>query len=231
MSVKYRVILDTETAGGLSYPLPYDFSYQIVKGKNMDVVVRRAFVIREVYDNKELMDTAYYKEKIPLYEKRLKTGEAKKVSQYTARKIFLEDCKKYHVKELYAYNMMFDYRACNNLIRFVSKNRYRWFFPRRFKLYCIWAMSADAFLASRKYYEMAVNKGWFTEKGNVISNAECAFRFCSGQELFEEEHIGIDDVEIETEILRFCLQSHKKLNRKPKGGIWQKAQKWNKKEE
>lgn len=227
MGIKYRAILDTETAGGLSHPLPYDFSYQIVKGKSMEVVERRAFVIREIFDNVELMDTAYYKNKMPIYFERIRKGEAKKVSQYTARRIFLEDCKKYHVKELYAYNMMFDYRACNNLIRYVTKGKYRWFFPKRFKLCCIWAMSADAFLSSRKYFEMAEEKGWFSEKKNVLSNAECAYRFCTGQETFEEKHIGIDDVEIETEILKFCLKSHKKLNKKPSGGIWFKAQKFN----
>ena len=79
MSEKYRVILDTETAGGLAFPLPYDFSYKIVRGKNFTEVVSHQFIIREIFLDNDLMDTAYYVEKVPLYWRRIWDKSAKLV--------------------------------------------------------------------------------------------------------------------------------------------------------
>ena len=67
MNRKTRCVLDTETAGGLSYPLPYDFSYVIYQGKEMTVVCKKSFVIKEIFMDTKLMDSAYYCEKIPSY--------------------------------------------------------------------------------------------------------------------------------------------------------------------
>ena len=227
MSEKYRVILDTETANGLSFPLPYDFSYRIVRGKNLLTVVEKQFIIREIFLNNELMDTAYYVEKVPLYWRRIWDKSAKLVTMYTARREFLEDCKKYNVKEIYAYNMNFDYRALNNLMKNVTNGKYRYFFPKNYKMCCIWNMATDAFLSTRNYYNYAIENGYISEKGNILTNAEVAFNFITGDVTFKEKHIGIDDVAIETEILKYCLSRHVKMDKTPKNGVWRKAQKYN----
>ena len=227
MSEKYRLILDTETANGLSFPLPYDFSYRIVRGKNLVEVVSRQFIIREIFLDHELMDTAYYVSKTPEYWRRIWDKKAHLATAYEARRQFLEDCKRYNVKELYAYNMAFDYRALNNLIKRTSNGKYRFFFPKQFKICCIWNMAADAFLSTRKYYDFAIDHAWLSEKGNILTNAECAYNYITGNVEFSEVHIGIDDVIIETEILKYCLTRHKKMDTTPKGGIWQKCQKYN----
>ena len=227
MSRKYRVVLDTETANGLAFPLPYDFSYKISCGNDMRPVVARQFIIREIFLNRDLMDTAYYVAKVPEYWRRIWAHEAQLVTMYEARKQFLEDCAQYNVKEIYAYNMAFDYRALNNLMRHLTNNKYRYFFPKAFKMCCIWNMATDAFLATKKYYNFAVENNYFSEKGNILTNAECAYNFITHDVTFSEVHIGIDDVNIETEILRYCLSRHVKMDKTPKGGIWRKAQKYN----
>lgn len=226
MSRKYRIVLDTETAGGLAHPLPYDFSYQVTSGNEMCPVEVRQFVIREIFLNSDLMDTAYYKEKTPEYWRRIWSHEAKLVSMYDARKQFLEDCAKYNVKEIYAYNMGFDYRALNNLMRHVTNKKYRYFFPKSLKMCCIWNMATDAFLATRSYYNFAVENNYFSECGNILTNAECAYNFITKNVNFSEVHIGIDDVYIETEILKYCLSRHVKMDKKPNGACWRKAQKY-----
>lgn len=88
-------------------------------------------------------------------------------------------------------------------------------------------MATDAFLATKKYYNFAVENNYFSEKGNILTNAECAYNFITQDVTFSEVHIGIDDVNIETEILRYCLSRHVKMDKTPKGGIWRKAQKYN----
>lgn len=228
MSKKYRVVLDTETANGLSFPLPYDFSYQISVGNEMRPVVARQFIIREIFLDSDLMDTAYYASKTPEYWRRIWAHEAQLVTMYEARKIFLEDCAEYNVKEIYAYNMSFDYRALNNLMRKVTNNKYRYFFPKKFRMCCIWNMATDAFLATRKYYDFVVENNYFSECGNILTNAECAYNFITKNVDFSEVHIGIDDVYIETEILKYCLLHHVKMDKKPNSACWRKAQKYNK---
>ena len=77
--MKKIIVLDTETCGGFASPLVYDFGY-VIANENGDIIKSRSYVIKEVYDNKALFETAYYKEKRPLYEERLKSGYSKKVS-------------------------------------------------------------------------------------------------------------------------------------------------------
>lgn len=63
---KIRCVLDTETAGSLSKPLPYDFSYILYEGAEMREVCRRSFVIKEIFLDATLMDSAYYAKKFLL---------------------------------------------------------------------------------------------------------------------------------------------------------------------
>ena len=230
MNRKTRCVLDTETAGSLSYPLPYDFSYVIYQGKEMTPVCKKSFVIKEIFMDSKLMDSAYYREKIPSYWESIWAKEKSLVSAYEARQEFFNDLARFSCKECYAYNMAFDRRALNNLIAYVSDEKYKWFWKKGVKLYCIWAMAADCFLATRDYYNVATANNWVSEKGNIKSSAECAYRYITGNYGFIEEHKGLEDSEIEGEILKKCLSYHKKLDKTPKGGIWQKCQKVNRRE-
>ena len=44
--------------------------------------------------------------------------------------------------------------------------------------------------------------------------AEVLYRYISGDNEFIESHTGLEDVEIETEILAYCYRQHKKMRRK-----------------
>lgn len=224
---KIRCVLDTETAGGLSKPFPYDFSYILYEGAEMREVCRRSFVIKEIFLDATLMDSAYYAKKVPSYWEDIWAGKKQLVSAYFARKTFFDDLAQFNCKECYAYNMAFDRRALNNLMNFSTDGRYKWFWKKGVRLYCIWNMAACAFLAGNDYYKTAIAQGWVSEKGNILTNAECAYRFLTGNFEFVEQHKGIDDSDIEALILKKCLAMHKKLDKTPRGGVWQKAQKIN----
>lgn len=227
---KIICVLDTETAGGLSFPLPYDFSFAAVRGSECEIIESHQLIIREIFLNTELMDNAYYAEKVPDYWKRIWSGEAKLVSQFEARQIFINFLNRHKIVNIYAYNVAFDRRALNNLIKYCSENKYRFFFPKAQKFNCIWNMACETFLATRKYYDTAKENGWFSSKGNLLTNAEVAYNYIIGTSDFKEEHKGIDDVKIETEILKYCLTLHKKIDRSISYGCWRKAQKVAKKE-
>lgn len=222
---EYFVVLDTETAGDVSYPLPYDLGYKILNRKG-EVVVTRSFCIYEIYAvEKELMASAYYADKLPQYEEELKCGDRKLVKLYTARKTILADMEKYKTNIVYAYNMNFDKRALNNDQRFITANRYRYFFPSDTEFRCIWNMACQVLLSRPSYIKFAIDNDYVSPCGNILTNAECCYRYITKNTDFVEAHKGIDDVNIEAEILLACFRQHKKMDTRPYSACWRLVQK------
>ena len=173
---EYFIVLDTETAGGIGSPLPYDLGY-IITNRKGEIAVKRSFCIYEIYcEQKEKMATAYYAEKIPQYEQELKEGKRKLVRRFTARKIILEDMQTYKTNLVYAYNVGFDRRALNNLQMFCTDNNYRLFFPKDAEYRCIWNAACSVLLNRPSYLKFALDNGYVSEKNNILTNAECCYR-------------------------------------------------------
>lgn len=222
---EYFIVLDTETANSITFPLPYDIGY-VVMNKKGEIVEKRSFCIYEIYvTEKEMMKTAYYAEKLPQYEEELLKGERQLVRLYTARQTILSDMEKYKTNRVYAYNMNFDKRALNNDQRFITKERYRYFFPYNTEFRCIWNMACQVLLARPSYIKFALEHNFVSEKGNILTNAECCYRYITKNPTFEEQHKGIDDVAIEAEILLACFRQHKKMDTKPYTACWQLVKK------
>lgn len=222
--MKHYLVLDTETANSVNFPLPYDLGYKIIDEEG-NTKIRRSFCIYEIYiKEKEMMKTAYYAEKLPQYEEELKNGERKLVKLFTARKTIIQDMKDYNISEVYAYNMNFDKRALNNDQKFVTENKYRYFFPFETAFKCIWNMACQVLLARPSYIKMAIKNNWISEKGNIKTNAECCYRYITKNPNFVEAHKGIDDVNIEAEILLKCIAQHKKMSREPYQACWRLVQ-------
>lgn len=221
---KYQVVLDTETVGGFSKPLVYDFSYCIFNKWTGETKEKRTFIIKEIFNDGPLMDTAYFKSNIPEILERVERGEFQVIDFLSARQHFIEDCKKYHIKKWFAYNANFDKRSLNCTTTYLTKERTKYFFPKKFSPLCIWSIAVDAFLCGDDYYTKAITNDWISEKGNIKSNAECAYKYISKNCEFEERHFGIDDCQIEKEILMYCRSIKGKKNTKPNGAIWRKIQ-------
>ena len=60
------------------------------------------------FDNKDLMETAYYAKKLPQYWEDYKAGTRKIASIYTIRKIVRETMEKFNIHDVFAYNANFD---------------------------------------------------------------------------------------------------------------------------
>lgn len=219
------LILDTETANSIQFPLPYDLGYKIID-RHGNVLIVRSFCIYEIYvKEKELMKSAYYADKIPQYEEELKRGDRKLVKLFTARKQILNDMENYGITKVFAYNMNFDKRALNNDQRYTTNNRYRYFFPYGTEFCCIWNMACQVLLARPSYIKFALKNGYLSAKGNILTNAECCYRYITKDTTFVEAHKGIDDVNIEAEILLACYRQHKKMNTAPYQACWRMVQK------
>ena len=221
---EYLLVLDTETANSIQFPLPYDLGYKIFNRKG-EVAEIRSFCIYEIFcKEKEMMKSAYYAEKIPQYEKELKQGKRKLVKLFTARKQILEDMKKYKISRVYAYNMGFDKRALNNLVRYVSKSFLRWWFPFGVEFVCIWHCACQVLLNRKTYIEFAEKNGLISDCGNIKTSAECAYKYITNNIEFEESHTGLEDVKIEIEILRECFRQKKRMDKSINTSCWRMVQ-------
>lgn len=218
------IVLDTETANSVEQPLPYDIGWAVIDREG-NIYESRSYVVAEIYiDCKDVMKSAYYADKIPQYEKDLKTGKRQLKGFWTIRRQFMEDIKNHNVKKIGAYNMNFDKRALNNDIRYISKSWMRWFFPYGIEFFCIWNIACQVLMARPSYVKFAEENDFISEAGNILTNAECCYKYITKDVNFKESHTGLEDVMIETAILVYCYRQHKKFDSKPYAGCWRTVQ-------
>lgn len=224
---KYFMTLDVETTnnqiGIKNAPndgLVYDIGFTI-HDKKGNIYAKRSFAIKEIILDKNLMDTAYYKQKLPIYWERIANKQMELITIWEARKRIRKAIEYFGITEVYAYNANFDYTTLNNTVRYVSGSGCRWFFPYGIKICDIWSIACQT-LGLQKTFQW---EGIRNNKGNLITNAERMFSYMIQDEEFEEEHTGLSDAIIETKILARCLASHKSINKKINKGCWRICQK------
>ena len=173
----YYVVLDTETANSVEQPLPYDIGWTICD-RDGNIYEERSFVVAETFiDMKDVMQSAYYAEKIPQYWEDIKAGTRLIRPMWAIRRQLLDDMKTYNTNRVGAYNMSFDKRALNNLIRYTSKSWARWFFPYKTEFFCIWNFACSVLLNTKSYIDFALANGLVSDYGNIQTSAETACKF------------------------------------------------------
>ena len=226
---EYFLIIDTETANDIDQPLPYDIGYAICDRQG-NIYLARSFVVAEIFlDYQDLMQSAYYAEKIPQYWEDIKKGIRKVAPILKIRKQLHADMKEYNVKTVGAYNMGFDKKALNNVTRYCSKSFVRWFFPYGTEYICIWHMACQVLMDSMNYVRFCHKNGLVKEEtGNIMTSAETCYKYIKNKVDFIEEHTGLEDVRIEIEILAKCFKTHKKMDKGINSLCWRIPQKKNK---
>ena len=210
----YIVVLDTETANDLDDPLVYDIGWAIVD-KYGTVYRERSFVNREIFFlEEELMQSAYYSKKLPLYYKRIANGETKVANWDTIRRILHKDMEEFESHIVSAHNARFDYRSTSKTQRWLTKSKYRYFFPYGTEIWDTLQMARDVVGKMPTYHKWCEVNEFTTKNGQPKFTAEVLYRFISGNEDFDEEHTGLADVLIEKDILAYCYRQHKPMRKK-----------------
>lgn len=209
----YYLTIDTETANGFDDPIVYDIG-GCIHDKHGNVYETFSFVVYETfYGMEDLMQTAYYAKKIPMYKEQIARGE-RIVKRYSSIKWYIRDlCKKYNVKAIIAHNMAFDYRATTRTERYLTKSKYRFFLPYGVPIWDTMKMARDTICKQWTYKEWCYNHGYLTKNGRVRATAEILYRYISGDNNFQEEHTGLADVLIEKEIFAKCMAQHKPMRK------------------
>ena len=220
--IKYKIVLDTETC-------PIDKDFEEVSPYNMwtydcgwavvdkrgKVYGKRSFINADIFlEEKELMNSAYYAKKIPMYWEQIKSGERILTSFYNIRKALLEDIKEFEVEEIFAHNMRFDYGTLITTQRWLTKSKYRYFFPKEIVICDTLKMARDVILKMPTYRKFCEKYGFLTKSGQLSAKAEDLYRFIIKDPNFIESHTGLEDVLIEKEILAYCYKQKKKMRKK-----------------
>lgn len=219
--IKYRIIIDTETCPidrtinevTPQNMLTYDCGWAIVD-KRGKVYKTRSFINTDIFFNEtEKMKSAYYANKIPKYKEQLANGTRQAVNFYTIRQTLLADIAEYNVTEVYAHNMRFDLGTLNTTMRYLTNNKYHYFFPRGIKICDTLKMSRDVIGKMPTYKKFCKQNGYLTKNNQCRFTAEILYRFITKDLTFEEDHTGLEDVMIEKEIFAYCYRQHKKMRR------------------
>ena len=222
---RYYLMVDTETCNGiieedgklnLNYSLVYDLGMAVVD-KHGNVYETASLIIKDVYYGMaDIMTSCYYAEKLPRYNEQIKAGERKVVSYYMAREIVKTLMEKYNTNIVIAHNASFDNRATNNTERYLTKSKYRYFFPYGTEIWDTLKMATDTICQQKTYIRWCEENGYMTKHKTPRprATAEILYRYISGNDNFIESHTGLEDVMIEKEIFAHCMRQHKKMRKK-----------------
>ena len=197
------VVFDTETTN-LEKPFCYNVGYVIYDTDTDQVVLKREFVIEQVWHNPMLFTTAYYSNKREIYVNRMRGRKCVMEKYGYICQEMIRDFKAYNVELAFAYNSPFDVKVfewncewfkCNNPFDNIEIK----------DIMCF----THTFIAFRKEYQDFCDlHSLFTESGNYSTSAESMFKYIANEIDFVEEHTALADSLIELAVLRTCLTEY-----------------------
>lgn len=217
----YIMMLDTETANTRNVNgqldtrdvLVYDFGWQVID-KHGNVYEQKSYIVEEIFFGmQDVMQSAYYAKKIPMYLEQIARGERVVASWYEIRKDFVETMQKYESTIACAHNARFDLGALNATQRYLTQSKYRYFFPYGTEIWDTLAMARSVVKNTPTYKKYCEVNEYMTKNNQVRLTAEILYRYISGNDEFVESHTGLEDVDIERQILAYCFRKHKAMRK------------------
>ena len=195
------MVFDTETTS-IEKPFCYNIGYVIFNTDTGEKVLKKDFVVEQVWHNPMLFTTAYYADKRQLYVDRMRARKCAMNKWGYITQEMLRDIRAYEIQHAYAFNSPFDVGV--------------------FEFNCDWFKTINPFddvaihdirgyvhkyLAFTPKYQAFCDKyARYTESGNYSTTAETVFQFIAENTEFVEEHTALADSEIECDILAECVE-------------------------
>ena len=203
MTEKFMVF-DTETTNDIDCPLTYDLGFAVID-KFGKIYEQHSFVVADIFLDKELMQSAFFADKIPMYWEQIKNGTRTLTSFYNIRKALVSVMEKYNTKIVIAHNARFDYISTATTQRYLTKSKYRYFFPYGTEIWDTLKMAREVLKADEEYENFCYENNYLTKRGCRRYTAEILYRFFTNDNDFVESHTGLEDVMIEKVIFTECL--------------------------
>ena len=218
----YIMMLDTETCNirndengklDMRDVLVYDKGWEVID-KHGNVYEKKSYIAKEIFFGmSDVMISAYYANKIPKYLEEIAKGERVVASFYEIRKDFLDTMKRYETNIVCAHNARFDYNALNTTQRYLTKSKYRYYFPYGTEVWDTLKMARSVVAKTPTYKRFCEENGYITKNNQVRLTAEILYRYITRDNEFVESHTGLEDVDIERQILAYCFRKHKAMKK------------------
>lgn len=200
---KYIMILDTETISATEKKFVYDIGFIVAKleGNEYKPIEKSQMIVSNIYDNKELFQTAYYANKRIKYTNLMKGRKVEKSKIGYIMQSIAYTLKRYNIKEVYAYNSPFDKSVFDfNCEYYKLKN------PFDNKKWVDILVIANHYIHNHKdYLEFVEKNNFINPSGYIQTNAEKTQAFLTNNPDYVEEHTSLQDCEIELNILNKCI--------------------------
>ena len=199
--------LDTETADLTGNV--YDIAF-VVHEKNGTILETYNALVDEIFTDAKKMMGAYYASKLfTHYSKMLADSRIGFASWGEIVAQIQRAINEHGVTTIAAYNLGFDRRVMRNTHKALGYDGA--ICPSGLQQLDIWQFACETKLSQATYKKLALDSGWVSSAGNIKTGAEYAYRFCSGDFGFIEDHTALSDALIEVEILAACFATKKKI--------------------
>lgn len=194
------VVFDTETASTSNFI--YDIGYVIYDTETNDILLKRSFVVEQIWHNVALFTTAYYAEKRPLYVSSMRSRKMKMEKFGNICQQMIRDFKNFEVENAYAFNSSFDDRVFDfNCDWYKCMNPFD-----NIEIFDIMGYVHRTIAFTPEYQTFCEVNHLFTEGGNYSSTAESVFKYITNNVDFVESHTALSDSEIELAILETTVE-------------------------
>lgn len=216
--MKKFVVLDTEATNtgkanagrfGVGAQV-YDLGY-IVADASGAIYYENNIIVADTFNDAALMGSAYYANKIPQYYQALASGSVKLMSMRDALKTLRADLRTYNVRDVWAYNAMFDRDALNSSVAQASNGFCEWALPYGVKWRDIMRYAQSTICNTKKYRAWCEGHDLITKAGRPRVTAEAVYQYLTGDDGYTEQHTALSDAQDELMILLACLKRKQKM--------------------
>ena len=217
----YILVVDTETANTpkvgnklmIDSGLVYDVGWCVMDTRG-NVYEERSFINFDVfYKMADVMQSAYYKDKISHYWQGIIDRTHEIGDTYSIRMAMLADMKKYNITEVVAHNARFDITVLNATQRYMTKSKFKYWFPCGTEVWDSLKMARSVILKMPSYKTFCETHDLVGKGGRLPASAEALYKFIINDPTFEESHTGLEDVRIERAIIAYCYKQKKKMKK------------------
>jgi hypothetical protein len=207
------LLVDTEFIT-LNKPFVYDLSYLIARKVDDKYITLKSVgnVVKQVYQNKMMFETAYYSEKRKLYVSALKGKTYKQNYLGNILRQFKKDITDYNVSMVLGYNVNADIRSIDftsNYLKLESP-------LKNAKVIDLMPIVVNTICDTDDYKNFAKQNNLITEKGYYKMSVESVMKYINKNVEFVEKHLGKSDNENEIDLLNYAIEKGASLIEMPK---------------
>jgi hypothetical protein len=207
------LLVDTEFVG-LTKPFVYDLSYIVAEkvGDKFIPIKSVGNVVKQVYENRMLFETAFYSSKKKLYTQALRKKDYQKKYFGNIMREMKNDIEKYNITKVMGYNVSADKRSIQFTSDFIKSDNAL----KNLEFIDLMPIVVNYICDTDDYKKFARENSLITEKGYYKMSVESVSKFIYKNADFVEKHLGKDDNKHELELLNYVMELGAKVINMPK---------------